>query len=455
MAGLGRRSRGRPRAPLFSLLIALVTALVAVGIAAGAGVALPPGMAGADGAIATTAIADRESASAEIFVTDPNATVDALLQGGPRTPDSPALLAARQYLDQAYTDAGYTTEVQPFTYQAFQPLPSSLSVDGAVLRGNAIAGSPLGTITAPTAPLTTEGIDVAGAIAVVERDPDHLDQQVQQATTAGAVGLVVINPAGNWGTRLNQTATIPVLALSGEGSATLLVNPQPSATLEVQAIWRAQTGHNLIAHVPEATLPRLIVGAHYDSVPGSPGANDNASGTAAVLGVAQRLAHHPLAAWVWFVAFDAEELGLYGSEAFVASLPRFYSLKGMVNFELMGLNDQLIATGSPKLTDLAETLDPRWQVVEDLGPSDHYPFRDAGVPVIVLNRGLHPSLHQPWDDQVDPRLMAEAVEVAVPLVEEILEAIAADPAGSPFATDGAEEPVALHQFADFATAGFP
>jgi len=447
MARLRRRGRGRRLVLIVSLLIALGATLVTVGITAVGGMALPPGIvdsgpgvAIANAGIASTAIAQRGTTAPETIATDPTATVDALLQGGPRTPDSPALRAARQYLDQAYTNAGYTTEVQPFTYQAFQPLASSLTVDGAVLRGNAIAGSPLGKVTAPTAPLTADAPAVAGAIAVVERNPNHLDQQVQQATAAGAVGLVVINPAGHWTERLTQQATIPVLASSGEGSAAELVSHRSSATLEVQAIWRAQTGHNLIAHGPQATLPRLIVGAHYDSVPGSPGANDNAAGTATVLAVAQRLAHHPLAPWVWFVAFDAEEVGLYGSEAFVASLPRFYSLKGMVNFELMGLNDQLLASGSPKLTDLAQATDPRWQVVADLGLSDHDPFRDAGVPVIVLTRGLHPSLHQPWDDQVDPHLMEEAVEATVPLVEAILEAIAADPAGDPFALSNRPQP---------------
>jgi Zn-dependent M28 family amino/carboxypeptidase len=79
------------------------------------------------------------------------------------------------------------------------------------------------------------------------------------------------------------------------------------------------TGANVHATIP-ATMgngPEIIVGAHFDSVVGSPGANDNASGVAVVLAVARYLGETPCrAAPVTIVLFDGEENGLLGSRAF-------------------------------------------------------------------------------------------------------------------------------------------
>ena len=83
----------------------------------------------------------------------------------------------------------------------------------------------------------------------------------------------------------------------------------------------------------------MRLGAHYDSVSGSPGANDNASGTAVVLEIALKLSGTPLARQAWFVAFNGEEDDLHGSKAFVNSAKsQFLSeLQGMLNFDMVGL----------------------------------------------------------------------------------------------------------------------
>ncbi|HEU0037613.1 MAG TPA: M28 family peptidase [Kofleriaceae bacterium] len=82
-------------------------------------------------------------------------------------------------------------------------------------------------------------------------------------------------------------------------------------------------GANVVADIP-ATMgadPRIVVGAHFDTVSGSPGANDNASGVAVVLAVARLLADVPCRrSPVSIVLFDQEELGLFGSRAFAQTL---------------------------------------------------------------------------------------------------------------------------------------
>jgi Zn-dependent M28 family amino/carboxypeptidase len=90
--------------------------------------------------------------------------------------------------------------------------------------------------------------------------------------------------------------------------------------------WSAQehafnNGSNVYATLPATTgsEPEIIVGAHFDTVAGSPGANDNASGTAVVLAVARYLQDVPCRnAPVTVVMFDLEEAGLFGSRAFAA-----------------------------------------------------------------------------------------------------------------------------------------
>ena len=81
-------------------------------------------------------------------------------------------------------------------------------------------------------------------------------------------------------------------------------------------------GVNLILRLPgrNPNLPPLLVGAHYDGPLHSPGADDNASGVAALLELARRWAATPPRRPVWLVGFDQEEWGMVGSAALAAQL---------------------------------------------------------------------------------------------------------------------------------------
>jgi hypothetical protein len=83
------------------------------------------------------------------------------------------------------------------------------------------------------------------------------------------------------------------------------------------------TGENIYAVLPAAqpNAETVVLGAHYDTVPGAPGANDDGSGVAAVLGVAAEMSHvTPRSRDILFVFFDEEERGLVGSKAFAQKL---------------------------------------------------------------------------------------------------------------------------------------
>jgi Zn-dependent M28 family amino/carboxypeptidase len=213
-----------------------------------------------------------------------------------------------------------------------------------------LKGSPAGSPVASLVAVPNVGraddfaqVDVQGVIAIVRRGDIPFLDKAKNATAAGAVGLVIVNnDADNFSGTLGGATNIPVLALSGEQGNPLLERAREErfqVGLNLNTQQCLVTGRNVIAHLPGVTRPKVLLGAHYDSVSGSPGANDNASGTAVVLEIARKLSGTPLARQAWFVAFDGEEDGLHGSKAFVNSAKsQFLSeLQGMLNFDMVGL----------------------------------------------------------------------------------------------------------------------
>ena len=193
----------------------------------------------------------------------------------------------------------------------------------------------------------------------------------------------------------------------------------------------------------------VVVGAHYDHLgrggPGSMnpgareihnGADDNASGTAAMLELAERFAKTgSRGRSVIFAAFTAEEVGLVGSQHFVTHppvpLPR---VAFMVNLDMVGRirNDILYVGGH----GTAEALD---KVIADadeksplrfksfgkggFGPSDHMSFAMKKVPVLFLHSGTHRDYHRPDDDadKVNYKGLEQAVGFAADVVEDLVQ----------------------------------
>lgn len=85
----------------------------------------------------------------------------------------------------------------------------------------------------------------------------------------------------------------------------------------------------------------LLVGAHYDAVPGTPGADDNASGVAVLLELARYASEHPPLRPLWCVAFDMEEYGLLGSRAYGQMLrDQGQAIRLMLSLEMLGYCDE-------------------------------------------------------------------------------------------------------------------
>jgi Iap family predicted aminopeptidase len=267
-------------------------------------------------------------------------------------------------------------------------------------------------------------LNLQGAIAVVRRGGIPGLEKARLAAERGAVGLILLTEEPS-GTRFTfgGNSPIPGVTLSQSDGAGLFSQAGTRAVLDVRIVTEEVQGRNVIAR-RSSQNPLVIVGAHYDSVPGSPGANDNASGTVTVLELARQLADSPLAAQIWFLFFDGEEDGLWGSRRFVEQNPEIVrGLKGMLNLDMVGVNvnGTLGIGGSGELRALADC--NALQVACGSAPgggSDHVPFAQAGVPVLFFFRGLDPNYHRPTDTLADPVLMAQTGQVVRGILERLL-----------------------------------
>ena len=104
---------------------------------------------------------------------------------------------------------------------------------------------------------------------------------------------------------------------------------------------------NVVAEKSGSGEGVVVLGAHYDTVPNVEGANDNGSGTAVILAIAEDWAEQPLPFTVRFIAFGSEEVGLRGSAHYVNSLSADQrdGIIAMLNFDALGSGDSLEILG--------------------------------------------------------------------------------------------------------------
>jgi hypothetical protein len=182
----------------------------------------------------------------------------------------------------------------------------------------------------------------------------------------------------------------------------------------------------------------IVLGAHYDALgAASPGADDNASGTAALLHVARSLAEEKpaLRRDLVFVAFSGEEQGAAGARAFVAHPPGGLLAKdfiAMIDLDMVGRmrDGSLQVFGADTATqwpDLlsgacdAALLDCVRATGGGLGGNDQIPFYEAGVPVLQLFTGVHSDHHKPTDtaDKLNATGMAQVARVAEHIARDV------------------------------------
>ena len=205
-----------------------------------------------------------------------------------------------------------------------------------------------------------------------------------------------------------------------------------------------KTVHNVIGYLPGETADYIIIGAHYDhlglgehfsmapALAGTvhPGADDNASGTAGVLELAQYFAAGPKPKrGILFMTYAGEELGLLGSGYYANHpiLPLDHAV-AMLNMDMIGrVRDDKIyiggaATGSTFRADLDQLVSATGFHVDfsdsGYGSSDHTSFTAKQVPVLFFFSGLHGDYHKPSDtwDKIDAPAAVRVLQLVAGMV---------------------------------------
>ncbi len=190
----------------------------------------------------------------------------------------------------------------------------------------------------------------------------------------------------------------------------------------------------------------IVIGAHFDHIGHGEiqikkrsrwtkiynGADDNASGVAAMLELARRFKDKPAQRSIIFVGFNAEEMGVIGSSEFVKSPPvPLDKIKAMFNFDMVGrLKDEIIVFGVQSSETLASVIDriaadtiAVAKNKETLGPSDHVSFIDKNIPALFFFTGTHEDYNTPRDDwnRINYKGLVKVTDFAEKVIRQIAE----------------------------------
>ncbi len=350
---------------------------------------------------------------------------------------------AAAYVASQFEAAGYTVAIEEFEAQ-IRVNDASIEIEG---EGSPIRAVPLGESASAEASgrlvfaglgefSDFEGIDVEGAIVLLDRGVVTFALKAVNAEDAGAAAVIVINnePGELYGTLGGGTGiAIPVVGVAGRLGSPLraLAEDGAEATISSNTGSDLQTSQNVVAR-PEDGECHAYLGAHYDSVPDTEGANDNASGTGLLIELAHVASGEEFGDGLCFIAFGAEEVGLFGSRAFVQA----HDVSGtafMLNFDMVarigqraGDGPRFIA-GDVALADLAAAVAgglgygiPRGSFPANAS-SDHASFAEAGVPAITVHSGGAEFIHTPQDtlETVFIEDLAIFLEVSIALLERL------------------------------------
>lgn len=362
--------------------------------------------------------------------------------GGTRAAGEPGFEVSTKYVVRELTKAGYTPTVQDFPFDYYkQKSPAVFEQPGkpAYVYGtdyDTLDFSGSGDVTAKAESIDPDGAGVGsgceatdftgftkGDIALVKRGGCTFADKTGNAQTAGAVAIAIYNDgtapdrmgpvAGTAGVP-GQAWQIPIIGPTYQlGTDLAKASTSGTVTLHIKTdtINEQRTAHNVIADTKRGRADNVVVmGAHLDSVTTGPGINDNGSGTATLLTIAEQI--NKLGAGiknkVRFAFWGAEEEGLLGSTYYVTHLTdaQKATIALNLNYDMLGSpngrrgvydgdDSSGAGTNPPAGSGAIEKVFLDYYAGRGLqtspstfdGRSDYGPFIDNGIPAGGLDSG--------------------------------------------------------------------
>ncbi|GAB7036616.1 MULTISPECIES: M28 family peptidase [Catenuloplanes] len=393
---------------------------------------------------------------------------------GPRIGGTRSEKRAADYIAHTLDRLGYDTTLQPFPvadkFLADLDAPGGLPRDLCWQAGASPQGGLGGTVRGEVLDAGAGGPadypeTVRRTILLVDYVAANREAVVALAVARGAAAVIflpadLVEPrrASAFSPTLPGSATTPVpIPVVGVAQAqkhrlrALLTAGRLRKLTVTTTAHRGLTSHNVLAErrTGDGTGPVVMVSAHYDTVIGAPGANDDGSGTVLNLELARVLRRLPVNATLRFGLWGSEEQGLIGSRYYVAQLPQAERDRIVAVFQ----NDMVATSWNPatrywllsftglanRATDevaaAAERLGyaPRISPVTLRGSSDHQSFQEVGIASANFSwRGeespaiLEPPYHSP-EDTIAKNISLERLKVSMELIGSAAYATARNP----------------------------
>jgi Zn-dependent M28 family amino/carboxypeptidase len=363
--------------------------------------------------------------------------------GGNRASGLPGYAASAAYVKQVLRQSGYQVREQTFEFPWFQelapaqfaqvsPTPTTYEtvtyefsatgdVTGVVVPTNDIQVPP-----SPT-PSSTSGCEASDftpapaglSIALIQRGTCFFEVKAANAQAAGYDAVVFMNE-GQPGREepfegsLNRPFTIPAVGVSFADGAAIWQQVQAGQTVTARVVTSTDNtprpSTNILADSPGGDPNKVVVvGAHLDSVQDGEGINDNGSGTATILEIAEQIKALKIKPRqkLRFAFWGAEESGLIGSEHYVSTLPdaQLAKIYANLNFDMLGSPNYVrfvydgdgsdTGTVGPAGSEQIEAIFNNYFAGQGLetdptafdGRSDYGPFIAVGIPAGGLFSG--------------------------------------------------------------------
>jgi len=343
---------------------------------------------------------------------------------GIRTSGTPGFDESIAYAEQVFTKAGYNVTIQPFEFQTFISLSPSILEQvspppAGPIENNIMSYSGSGDVTASVTALVPPPADAtpgcesadfagfpAGNIALISRGACTFGIKATNAYNAGASGVVIYNnaPGAINGTLGNTfTLDIPVTSVTQEVGQQLAATAGLVLRLKTETFRGIATTYNILAESKKGDPNNVVmVGAHLDSVNAGPGIQDNGSGSAAILEVAEQMAKVKPRNKVRFALWGAEEANLVGSTYYVNNLSTEERdrIALYLNFDMIGSPNHVFfiydgddsdavgaGPGPAGSAEIEQTFEAYYTMkglpfkgTDFSGRSDYGPFIAAGIP---------------------------------------------------------------------------